>query len=133
MVLQGRILRPVRACLSPILLAPALICPQLSPGSPGCVHAAVDTTSRRIASAVRRDGEIVLDGKLNESAWEKAPAITNFTQSYPAPGAKPTDPTEVRVLYDDASLYVGVRMFDARPDSIATHLARRDAPGVYSN
>ena len=30
---------------------------------------------------------------------------------------------DVRVLYDDAAIYVGVRMFDAHPDSIAAQLA----------
>src|SRR5205814_1413129 len=52
---------------------------------------------------------------------------------YPKVGAKATDPTEVRVLYDDAALYVGVRMFDSHPDSIAAQLARRDASGIYSD
>ena len=28
---------------------------------------------------------------------------------------------------------IGVRMFDAHPDSIAAQLARRDASGIYSD
>ena len=94
---------------------------------------AADTTIRRMARAVRRDGEIILDGKLDEPAWRKAPVISGFTQSYPKPGAAPTYPTEAWVLYDDAAIYVGVRMTDARPDSIASQLARRDASGIYSD
>ena len=43
------------------------------------------------------------------------------------------DPTEVRILYDDAALYVGVRMRDSHPDSIAAQLARRDASGIFSD
>ena len=54
------------------------------------------------------------------------PAV-GFMQSYPKAGEKAPDQTEVRVLYDDAALYVGIRMFDAHPDSIAAQLARRDA------
>ena len=87
----------------------------------------------RLVARCSSSGDIVLDGRVSESAWQKAPPITNFTQSYPAPGAKPTDPTEVRVLYDDVALYVGIRMFDAHPDSIAAQLARRDASGIYSD
>ncbi len=83
--------------------------------------------------AVRLSGTINIDGKLNEPAWASAPPAGDFTQSYPAIGAKPTDPTEVRILYDDDALYVGVRMFDSRPDSIAAQLARRDASGIYSD
>ena len=83
--------------------------------------------------AERRDGPILLDAKLDEPAWQKAPAGTEFTQSYPKARQTPTQRTEVRVLYDDDALYVGVKMFDAHPDSIAAQLARRDASGIYSD
>ena len=116
-----------------LLFAPVALCAQALPGSSDSVHPIVDTISRPVAHAVRRDGDIVLDGVLDEVAWVKAPAITSFTQSYPTPGAKPTDATEVRVLYDNAAFYVGARMFDAYPDSIAAQLARRDASGIYSD
>src|SRR5688572_21919189 len=85
-------------------------------------------------SALRRDGAIVLDAKLDEPAWQRAPvARDQFTQSWPNPGKPGSDPTEVRVLYDDDALYVGLRMFDSRPDSIAAQLARRDASNIYSD
>jgi uncharacterized protein DUF5916/cellulose/xylan binding protein with CBM9 domain len=83
--------------------------------------------------ASRASTPISIDGKLNEPAWSSAAPAGDFIQSYPKVGAPPTDPTEVRVLYDDAALYVGVRMFDAHPDSIAAQLARRDASGIYSD
>jgi len=85
-------------------------------------------------SALRRDGAIVLDARLDEPAWQRAPvARDQFTQSWPNPGKPGTDPTEVRVLYDDDAIYVGLRMFDSHPDSIAAQLARRDASGIYSD
>ncbi|HEU0298218.1 MAG TPA: DUF5916 domain-containing protein, partial [Longimicrobium sp.] len=83
--------------------------------------------------AVRLQGELRLDGRLDEAAWQGAQPSTEFTQSYPDPGAAPTLRTEARVMYDDKNLYVGVRMFDPSPDSIAAPLARRDAAGVYSD
>jgi hypothetical protein len=97
-------------------------------------RAATATTSGvRVMRASRSTGAINIDGKLNEPAWAAATPSGNFTQSYPKIGAPPTDPTEVRILYDDDALYVGVRMFDAHPDSIAAQLARRDASGIYSD
>jgi hypothetical protein len=84
-------------------------------------------------SAARRDGPIMLDGRLDEAAWQKAPASRNFTQSWPNPGQPGLDPTEVRVLYDDDAIYVGLRLFDSHPDSIAAQLARRDVSGIYSD
>ena len=86
-----------------------------------------------VMRAARASASIKLDGKLDEPAWSSAPAATEFTQSYPNPGAQPTQKTEARILYDDDAMYVGVRMFDTKPDSIAAQLARRDASGIYSD
>ncbi|HEX7939289.1 MAG TPA: DUF5916 domain-containing protein [Gemmatimonadaceae bacterium] len=83
--------------------------------------------------ASRRLTSIVLDGKLDEPAWKTAEAATQFTQSWPDPGKPPVDPMEVRVLYDADAIYVGVRMFDSHPDSIAAQLARRDMSAIYSD
>ena len=95
--------------------------------------ATTDTSTRRVAQAVRRDGAITIDGRLDDAGWRNAVATSGFTQSYPTPGAPANQPTEVRVLYDDQALYVAVKMSDSRPDSIAAQLARRDASGIYSD
>jgi hypothetical protein len=87
----------------------------------------------KVMRATRTSSTINIDGKLNEAAWASATPATDFTQSYPDIGAKPTDATEVRILYDDDALYVGVRMFDSHPELIAAQLARRDATGIYSD
>lgn len=92
-----------------------------------------DSTARRLVTAARRTGDIVLDGRLDEAAWAAATPSSAFMQSYPKPNTAPTDSTTVKVLYDDAALYVGIRMYDAHPDSIAAQLARRDASGIYSD
>jgi hypothetical protein len=92
-----------------------------------------DTVARPTITAARRVGEIVLDGRLDEAAWQAAAPSGQFMQSYPKPNTAPTDSTSIRVLYDDAALYVGIRMMDAHPDSIAAQLARRDAGGIYSD
>lgn len=87
----------------------------------------------RVIEAARRAGPIDIDGKLDEPAWKSAPVSDRFVQSYPKPDAPATDPTEVRVLYDDDALFVGVRMFDSHPDSIVGQLTRRDPTSVYSD
>lgn len=118
--------------LIPILTQQSLLA-QTVVGSHNTPHAAVDTTMRVVAHATRRQGEVVLDGNLSEPAWKTAPVMTDFTQSYPTPGARPIDSTQARVLYDGVAVYVGVRMFDAHPDSIVAQLARRDASTVYGD
>ena len=99
------------------------------------VGPAVSTPARPTPTmqAARRSGDVSIDGRLDEAAWNAARPATEFTQSWPVADSPASERTEVRVLYDDAALYVGVRMFDSRPDSIAAQLARRDASGIYSD
>src|SRR5437879_1023334 len=76
--------------------------------------------------AVRTTEKIVIDGVLNDSAWESAPAATEFTQRDPDQGAPATEQTELRILYDDTNIYFGVRLLDREPDKIVRQLSRRD-------
>jgi hypothetical protein len=79
-----------------------------------------------VTTAVRRDGAIIIDGKLDDAAWAKAPVFNQFSEAFPNVGRADTT-TRVRVLYDDDAIYVAVQALDAHPDSIAAQLARRDA------
>lgn len=73
------------------------------------------------------EGEVVLDGFLNEPAWERVPAATGFTQREPAAGVASTEPTEVRVAFTPATLYVGIRALDSEPRAITAKEMRNDA------
>ena len=75
---------------------------------------------------------IVIDGKLDEEAWERADVATSFTQTTPDDGQPATEKTEIRVLYDDDALYIGARMYETDPGLIAATLFRRDGSG-YSD
>ena len=91
----------------------------------------------RTIRAVRRSAPVVIDGKLDDAGVGRRRADRRVhCRAIPQPGAAAPDQTEVRVLYDDDAIYVGIRMFDAHPDSIAAGLARRDATaatGIYSD
>jgi hypothetical protein len=132
----GRLLRCLAQLAPLILAARGLAQNPPNPAQPPAAPPANTPASRktvRVMRATRASGPIKLDGKLNEPAWATAIPSGDFMQSYPNVNGKPTDPTEVRVLYDDDALYVGVHMFDTHPDSIAAQLARRDASGIYSD
>ena len=77
------------------------------------------------AMAVRIPGSIQIDGRLNDASWVGVPPITRFTQIDPEEGEAATQPTEVRIVYDDEALYVGAMLYDL--GEIQTRLARRDA------
>jgi hypothetical protein len=84
-----------------------------------------------VYAAAADGGSITLDGRLDEPAWTAARPATAFVQREPEEGVSPDQSTEVRVVFDDAALYVGARMFDEAPGSIARQLVRRDAFGAY--
>src|ERR1035437_9888950 len=68
-----------------------------------------------VAVAARRNGPIQIDGKLDEAAWDAAPAITDFRQYDPDEGAPASEKTEVHILIDDDAIYVGWRLYDRDP------------------
>ncbi|MGE3841668.1 MAG: DUF5916 domain-containing protein, partial [Vicinamibacterales bacterium] len=79
------------------------------------------------AAATRvSSGAIRVDGRLDEAAWAQALAITDFVQKEPVEGAAPTEPTEVRFLFDDEALYVGARMSKAPGAVIQAPMGRRE-------
>ncbi len=93
-----------------------------------CRALAGDSTAvqRPLVRAVRTQEAITIDGELSEGIWHTAPAWTLFFQRDPVEGAPATKQTEVRIVYDDAALYVGARMYDDAPDSIVARLSRKD-------
>ena len=78
------------------------------------------------AHAVRRTGDISIDGKLDEAAWSAAPKQSGFVQRFPKDGAKASLETHFAVLYDDNAIYVGVWADDPEPARIRRLLTRRD-------
>ena len=82
---------------------------------------------RPVAQAALRQGEITIDGRLDESAWSAAKPITELSQSSPDEGKPASQKTEIRFLYDASALYIGARMYDSLGRrGIRSALARRD-------
>jgi len=82
---------------------------------------------RPVAEAVLRQGEITIDGRLDESAWAAAKPITELSQSSPDEGKPPSQKTDIRILYDAGALYIGARMYDSLgAKGVRSALARRD-------
>lgn len=54
---------------------------------------------------------------------------TDFVQNTPHPGETATQRSEVWVLYDNTAIYIGAKLFDARPDSILREMTERDNIG----
>ena len=68
----------------------------------------------------------VINGDLNDIAWQKTEWEGDFTQHEPYEGRLPSQPTEFKICFDDDNLYIAVRAHDSAPDSITNRMSRRD-------
>ena len=91
-------------------------------------EAGATTTSLPIGVAVAAgvSDPPVIDGRLDDAAWARAAPMTGFTQREPQDGQPASERTEVRVVFDDEALYVGVWAFDSRPNEIVPGERIRD-------
>src|SRR5213594_4331670 len=89
--------------------------------------AAVQDLAHPEVTLGRTSGPIRLDGILDEPDWQRAGLIPDLTQQSPVPGAPTPYHTEVRLLTDGATIFVGVHCADPDPDRISTHTMLRDA------
>ena len=76
------------------------------------------TAPRPSMKAVRTKSPIVIDGRLDERAWDLADVATDFVQSQPQPGHAASERTEVRVLYDSEKLYISAVCHDSEMDEV---------------
>ncbi len=68
----------------------------------------------------------VIDGKLNDVCWKTGKWATHFTQFVPKEKGKPSQRTELKILYDNKNIYVAIRAFDTHPDKIQKIAGARD-------
>src|SRR5688500_9284582 len=111
----------LRSLIPTLFLAVPLLAQQ--PGA-----APVREQARPVLRAMPLQGDIRIDGRLDEQAWAGAEAYSDFRQLDPNEGQPGSERTELRVLYDDRAIYLGLRMFDSDASGIRSRLARRDEP-----
>jgi hypothetical protein len=72
------------------------------------------------------EGDIRVDGRLDEAVWEQARVIDEFVQQKPDEGQPATERTEVRIVYTERALYIGAVMYDEDPSSLVIPTLQRD-------
>lgn len=112
-----------RARLNPIARAARLLLPLLLPASlPAQVpDDAPSLEVRRVTQAP------VIDGRLDDGVWQGAAVISGFRQKEPSEGEEATEATRVRIVYDEARLYIGIELLDSDAAGIRATELRRDA------
>ena len=67
----------------------------------------------------------IIDGRLDDLAWNAATPISGFIQLEPRRGESATDETVAYIAYDRHNLYVAFRCYDSEPAKIVSRITRR--------
>jgi hypothetical protein len=87
---------------------------------------AMSFSQNKQVNAVRTVMPPKIDGILDDTVWAKAEVADGFIQRDLHPGLPTQQKTEVKILYDDAALYIYANLYDSAPDSILRELSTRD-------
>ena len=86
-------------------------------------------TNQKSLGAVKiNTGDIILDGKLDETFWSNIIGIEDFLMQEPIEGGKPTEKTVIKIAYDEKFLYIGAVLYDSNPQGIKSFKMRKDSP-----
>ncbi len=79
----------------------------------------------------RSSAPIVLDGVLDDVAWQTTEVASDFRQYFPYDSSLANAQTEIRLAYDEQFIYVGAKMYNSGsgPRKYVTPSLRRDYRG----
>ncbi len=89
------------------------------------IHNSYGQNMEETISITKLNGDIKLDGKVDEKEWEKITPLP-LTMHWPNYQGQMTESTEIRVAYDNEFLYVGAVCQDTEPDKIQATSFQRD-------
>ena len=97
-----------------------------------CLNTSLAQQIRRQLPSQKTNATIKIDGNLSEPAWKTATPATDFVEFRPTPNLKEsfTNRTEVYILYDNTSIYVGGYCHEKSADSVSRELVGRDKIGA---
>jgi len=84
--------------------------------------------TQRSISVKYINGTISLDGKLDEPEWQTADEGVDFWQYFPSDATKSQNATKFKLLYNDNTLYIGIRA-EVKSDNYVVSSLRRDFSG----
>lgn len=69
-----------------------------------------------------------IDGVIDDAIWSQTVAATDFVQLTPNEGTAPSQPSAIRIAYDENNLYFGLSFYDSDPDQIRARNLERGGP-----
>jgi hypothetical protein len=82
----------------------------------------------RVYHTVRLQGPVpTLDGHLDDACWlNQGEWMSGYEQYSPVRGGKASEPTDIKILYDDKNVYVAIRAHQTDPRTISRIASDRD-------
>ena len=85
-----------------------------------------DSVTRKTYQAKFTSSPPVIDGSIDDDAWQTGEWQGGFTQFEPRNGAASSQNTEFMLLYDNNNIYIAFKAYDRNTDSIVRRISRRD-------
>lgn len=108
------------------VLLPASASAQQAPGSEAEKSPLPPDEKKSYATQFIRGTPPLIDGRLDDAAWQQVEWGGDFVQFQPYNGEAPTQETAFKILHDDKNLYIGYRCYDTEPERIVRRMSRRD-------
>lgn len=80
---------------------------------------------RRPVTIPKIESPPIIDGNLNDEAWQHAAVFKDFQRVFAGENIVPSKPTEAYVAYDEKNLYIAFKCWDER-DKIRATVVQRD-------
>jgi len=90
-----------------------------------CIAGFTAAAQHKSLQAVKISGTPRIDGSLSDSVWKNVPEATGFVTNTPVYGKPSKLKTSVKVLYDDAAIYIGAYLYED-PALIRRQFTTRD-------
>lgn len=78
-------------------------------------------------------GDIKLDGVLDDPSWDLAESVNTFQQYFPTDSLLASAKTDIKILYDDTNLYLGIRSNSIGKEYVIPSLERDFRAGGNDN
>ena len=104
------------------LIAIAAVLPA---GQATAQEAVPDGAREKSVRIVRAATPPIIDGVLDEEAWQLAAQVEDLHEIQPTEYAAASERTVVYLLYDDDAIYIGARLYDRDPSGITARILRQ--------
>jgi hypothetical protein len=92
-----------------------------------------DSAGRITVRSTRLSAPLKVDGRLDDAIYEEVPAISDFIQVDPNPGAPASERTEVWLFFDRDNVYIVARCYESQPERMGQSELRRDNSNIFQN